>query len=454
MARKFCEFPNGFLWGTATAAYQVEGAAAVDGRTPSVWDTFSRRPGTIAMDHNGDVATDHYHRFKEDVALMKSYGLKAYRFGVSWSRVIPRRGEVNQKGLDFYRRLVDELRNAGIEPWMTMFHWDLPQWCEDTYRGFESADIAKDFADYATVLAKALGDKVAGVFTINEFMCFLDKGYSDQGEVFAPGKPSTRKVLNQARHHALLAHGHGALAYRAASPKSVPVGLAENIPNIVPILETEADIGAAREALRDMSGMYMTPICEGHYHPNYLVEQGGDAPVFTTEEMKIISTPLDFVGLNLYSPTYIKHDPESPKKWSVVHIGDEYPKMHMPWLNIGPSILYWGPRLVVENWRVPAVYITENGCAYPDKPNAKGDVVDLGRMMYLQNHLIHLHRATADGYPVKGYFLWSMLDNFEWATGYTKRFGITYVNYTTQQRIPKLSAKFYSEVIRRNAVGG
>src|SRR5215218_2186807 len=208
MSKPFCQFPPDFVWGTATASYQVEGAAREDGRSPSVWDTFSHRPGTIAAGHTGDVATDHYHRYKQDVALMKELGAKAYRFSISWSRVIPdESGKVNEKGLDFYRRLVDELRGAGIQPWATLFHWDLPQWAEDKFGGWESKACAHAFADYAAVIAKALGDRLAGVFTINEFRCFLDMGYGAWHEVFAPGKVVSRKVLNQARHHAVYGHG-------------------------------------------------------------------------------------------------------------------------------------------------------------------------------------------------------------------------------------------------------
>jgi beta-glucosidase len=457
MSNRFCPFPKDFLWGVATAAYQVEGAAGEDGRTPSVWDTFCRRPGAIAMDHNGDVATDHYHRFKQDVALMKALGLKAYRFSVSWSRIFPdSSGKPNPKGLDFYQRLVDALCAADIEPWMTLFHWDLPQWAEGQFRGWESKECAHAFADYAGYMAGHLGDRVGAFMTINEFTCFLDKAYTASNEQFAPGKVVPRKTLNQARHHAVYGHGLAVQAIRASAPRSVRVGLAENIPNIVPILESGEHIAAARAALREKSGMYMTPIMEGTYHPAYLEAQAADAPVFTDAEMKTINAPLDFVGLNLYAPTYIRHDPAAPRGrgWSVVRNDAHYPRMDMPWLYIGPSILYWGPRLVSEIWSVPAVYITENGCANPDRPNAAGEILDTARVMYLQQHLIHAHRATAEGYPLNGYFLWSLVDNFEWAFGYTKRFGIHYVNFETQERTPKLSARFYADVIRRNALGG
>jgi beta-glucosidase len=455
MSKLFCEFPKDFLWGTATAAYQVEGAATEDGRGPSVWDTFCRRPGAITMDHTGDVACDHYHRYKADVALMRELGIRGYRFSVSWPRIFPSNNrDVNEKGLDFYGRLVDELLSADIQPWMTLFHWDLPQWCEDQYRGWESRQCAVDFADYAAVITRRLGDRLKGVFTINEFMCFLERAYTANPEPFAPGKVVSRQVLNQARHHAVLGHGLAVQAIRAASSKPPLCGIAENTPAMVPILEAPEHIAAAREALRESTGMYLTPILEGRYHPAYLEQQGGDGPVFTDADLRAIAAPLDFVGLNLYAPQYIRHDPAAPRGWSIVPLDEAYPRMHMPWLALGPSILYWSPRLASELWKVPAIYITENGCANPDRPTSAGEVDDVARVMYLQQHLIHAHRAVSEGYPLKGYFLWSLMDNFEWAFGYTRRFGICYTNYQTLRRTPKLSAKFYAEVIRRNAVGG
>ena len=453
--KPFCPFPDDFLWGAATAAYQVEGAADIDGRSPSVWDTFCRRPGAVVDDHNGDVACDQYHRYKEDVALMKDLGLKAYRFSVSWPRVFPDdSGTPNQKGVDYYKRLCDALLEVGIEPWPTLFHWDLPQSAEDKWGGWESRDCAQSFADYGGFMARQIGDRAAGWFTINEFVCYLDKAYTANPEPFAPGKIVSRKVFNQSRHHAVLAHGLAVRAIRDNAPGPTRVGLAENPPGVVPILEEPEHIKAAGEALREMSGMYLTPILEGAYHPNYLAEQGDDAPHFTDADMKAISEPLDFVGINQYAPTYVRADDRSPKGWSVVPNGEGYPRMHMPWLHVGPAILYWMPRLLSEVYGVKAVYVTENGAANPDRPDDRGEVLDTARAMYLQQHLIHAARATAEGYPLKGYFVWSLLDNFEWAMGYTRRFGIHYVNYETQQRTPKLSAKFYKNVIARNAVGG
>jgi len=454
MSKLYCPFPTGFLWGAATAAYQVEGAARADGRGPSVWDEFCRRPGAIAMDHHGDRSTDHYHRYRDDVRLMRDLGLQAYRFSISWSRVLPDgAGAVNARGLDFYERLVDELLAAGIEPWATLFHWDLPQALETRYGGWESKDCARAFADYAGVIADRLGNRLRGIFTMNEFVCFLDKGYGFDPELFAPGKQTSRRVLNQARHHALYAHGLAVHAIRAAAPR-VSVGLAENTPGCMPVTESTADVDAARRAMRELGGMYLTPIMEGAYHPAYLAEQGADAPVFTDDEMRAIGAPLDFVGLNLYAPTYVRHAPEAPNGWAHLPCDDAYPRIGMPWLALGPSIAYWAPRFVAELWKTKAVYITENGCANPDRPDAQGEIRDSVRMMFLQQHLIAAHRATAEGYPLTGYFHWSLLDNFEWAFGYTRRFGLCYVNFETLERTPKLSAKFYRDIIRRNAVGG
>ena len=453
--KPFCQFPDDFLWGVATAAFQVEGASREDGRGDSVWDVACRRPGAIAHGHTGERACDHYHLYKQDVALMKRLGVQAYRFSVAWPRIFPNGPEsINPRGVDFYKRLVDELLSAGIQPWMTLFHWDLPQWCEDRYRGWESIDCARHFADYATVMAKAVGDRVAGVFTINEFACFLDYAYGRKEETFAPAKKASAKVLNQARHHAVYGHGLAAQAFRAACIKPPPVGVAENALPAVPAYESDEHVAAARAAFREMTGMFLTPIFEGRYHPAYIEDASADAPIFTDEQMRVISTPLDFLGLNLYTPLVVVADPSAPRGWRWIEHHDDHPRMGMPWLNIGPSVVYWTPRFASELWGPKAIYITENGCATPDEPDARGQVPDIGRIMYLEQHLIHAHRAAAEGYPLKGYFLWSLMDNFEWAHGYTKRFGIVHVNYETMQRTPKLSAEFYAGVIRRNALGG
>jgi beta-glucosidase len=442
-------FPADFLWGVATAAYQVEGAAKEDGRGPSVWDVFSHTPGKTARGDTGDVADDQYHLYKQDVQLMKQLGVKAYRFSVSWSRVFPTgEGKPNPAGLDYYRRLVDELLSNGIQPWMTLFHWDLPQGLQDKYGGWKSRDTAKAFGDYAAYVTKALSDRVSNYFTVNEISCYTDLGHSIG--VFAPGLKLEPKARNQIRHFGVLAHGLGVEAIRANARQKPSVGIAENPAVCVPVIETQEHIAAARKAMGELNAPFLTAIMEGKYRDAYLAAEGENAPTFTDADMKTIGARLDFVGLNMYAPTYVRAD-GGKSGFAVAPMSKAYPRMDVEWLKVGPQIAYWGPRLVHELWKPPAIYITENGCCCQDEI-VDGEVNDVDRVMYVRNHLIAAQRATADGVPLKGYFLWSLLDNFEWAEGYTKRFGITYVDYATQKRTPKLSAKFYAEVIRRGRV--
>jgi beta-glucosidase len=451
MMSDYYRFPSDFLWGCATASFQVEGAASEDGRGPSIWDTFCRTPGRVKMDHNGDVAVDQYHRYKDDVQLMKRLGVKAYRFSVAWPRVLPSGdGPVNEKGLAYYDRLVDELLANGIEPWMTLYHWDLPQALQDRWGGWQSADTARAFADYAAIVSRRLTDRVSRIFTINEFVCFADHSHAI-GE-HAPGLCLGPCERNQVRHHALLAHGLGVQAVRANARGPLQVGLAENATVCVPVIETPEHVEAARRAMRRINAPFLTAVMEGAYPAEYLQDEGANAPVFREAEMRAIGSPLDFVGLNMYAPTYIRAAPETPAGFVAVPHPASYPRMVPHWLFVGPQITYWGPRLVSDLWRPKAIYITENGCACEDRPAADGEIYDTDRVMYLRNHLVSLHRGVAEGLPVKGYFLWSLLDNFEWAEGYTQRFGITYVNYSTLERTPKLSAKYYREVMARGAV--
>ena len=443
-------FPAGFLWGTATASYQVEGAAAEDGRTPSIWDTFSHTPGKVANNATGDVATDHYHRYKEDVQLMKALGVRVYRFSIAWPRVFPEgTGQPNPKGLDFYNRLVDELLANKIEPYATLYHWDLPQTLQDRVGGWESRDTSKAFADYAGYVAERLTDRVKHIFTINEFGAFVELGY--RVGIHAPGLKLPPGRFNQTRHHAVLGHGLAVQAIRAKARKGTKVGLAENMTVCVPVVETAEHIAAAERATREVNAPYMTVIQEGHYTEAYLKTAGADAPRFTPEDLKIIASPLDFVGLNIYTPMYVRADPSSNGFAGVPHPAS-FPHMASPWLFIGPEALYWGPRHTARIWKVPEIYITENGCSSSDVPAKDGRVYDTDRVMYLRNYLMQLQRAASEGVPVRGYFLWSLTDNFEWADGYTNRFGLHYVDYATQKRTPKLSAEFYREVIARNAV--
>ena len=443
------EFPKDFLWGTATASYQVEGAVNEDGRGPSIWDTFSHTPGKTVDNATGDVADDHYHRYKEDVQLMKNLGVKTYRFSIAWPRVFPKgAGDPNPKGLDFYNRLVDELLTNNITPFATLYHWDLPQALQDK-GGWESRDTSRAFGDYAGYVAERLSDRVKHFFTINEFGAFLEVGHL--WGIHAPGLKLPRGRFNQARHHAVLGHGLAVQAIRAKAKSGTRIGLAENMAICVPVIETPAHIEAASRAARELNAAYMTVIQEGKYTDAYLSNAGVDAPKFTADDLKIISSPLDFAGINIYTPTYVRAD-GSPLGFAVVPHPKSYPHMASTWLNIGPEALYWGPRHVAKLWNVKEIYITENGCSSSDIPANDGIVYDTDRVMYLRNYLSQLQRATSDGIPVRGYFLWSLMDNFEWADGFTNRFGLHYVDYTTQKRTPKLSAQFYKEVIARNAL--
>jgi beta-glucosidase len=442
-------YPKGFLWGCATASYQVEGGASADGRGPSVWDTFSHTPGKTHNGDTGDVADDSYHLYKEDVQLLKNLGVSVYRFSISWSRVFPTgKGAVNQKGLDYYNRVVDELLANHITPYVTMFHWDLPQALPG---GWQSRDTSKAFADYCAYVTKQLGDRVKHWMTTNEFICFTDLGHKI-GQ-FAPGLKLPDAEVNQVRHHGILAHGLGVKAIRANAQSGTQVGLAENAVVYVPVMESEEHMGAAQKATRDKNAPFLTAVLEGKYEESYLREQGRNAPKVEPGDMEAIGSPLDFVGVNIYNPLFARAD-ESSKGWAEVPMPSSYPHMYSPWLNLGPEVIYWGIRNVCDIWkdRVPAMYVTENGTSSDDVLTADGRVEDVDRVMYLRNHLTQLNRAVREGYPVKGYFLWSLLDNFEWADGYSKRFGLHYVDFKTLKRYPKLSAEWYKRTIATSAV--
>ena len=442
-------FPEGFLWGSATAAYQVEGAVKEDGRGISIWDVFSHTPGKTNNGDTGDVADDHYHRYKDDVQLMKALGLKTYRFSVAWPRVFPQgTGSPNPKGLDFYSRLVDELLAAGIEPYCTLFHWDLPQPLQDR-GGWESRETSEAFAVYAGHVAQHLSDRVKHFMTLNEMSSFIDIGYREGRH--APGLSLSPARVNQARHHAVLAHGLGVQAIRANARPGTKVGLAENVSATVPVIESPEHIEAATRAMREQNAPYMTVIMEGRYTDLYLTRQAAAAPKFTDADLKAIGTPLDFVGINIYAPNYVRAD-SSPAGYAMVPPPSSFPHMMSPWLHVGPEALYWAPKLVAKIWKVKEIYITENGASSTDKPTPDGAIYDTDRVMYLRNYLTQLHRAVSEGVPVRGYFCWSFMDNYEWADGYAFRFGLHYVDFTTQKRTPKLSAHFYKEVIAQNAL--
>ena len=446
--RGYYRFPNSFLWGCATAAYQIEGAAAQDGRKPSVWDAWSHMPGKTANGDTGDIACDHYHLYKQDIQLLKSLGVKAYRFSVAWPRVVPEgSGPANERGLAFYDRLVDELLSNGIQPFATLYHWDLPQALEDRHGGWASSETSKAFSEYAGLVAGRLSDRVGHFFTVNEFLCFTDQGYGSG--IKAPGRKLPDGAVNQVRHHAVLGHGLAVQAIRAAAKAGTKVGLAENARICVPVIESAPHVGAASKAMRALNAPFLTAILEGKYPDAYLLAAGRNAPRFTADEMRAIASPLDFVGLNIYTPTYIRAA-DSPAGFLELPQPASYPRMASEWLTIAPEIAYWAPRHLGEIWGVKDVYITENGSSSTDRLTADGKVYDTDRLMYLRNHLVNAHRATAEGWPLRGYFLWSLMDNFEWADGYTKRFGIYYVDFKTQKRTPKLTAEYYREAIARN----
>lgn len=440
-------YPKGFLWGCATAAYQIEGGAKEDGRGPSIWDTFSHTPGKTFHGETGDVASDSYHRYKEDIQLLKAIGATVYRMSISWSRVIPDgAGQPNPKGIDYYNRVIDELLENHITPYVTLFHWDLPQALDG---GWQNRATAKSFGDYAAYVTQKLGDRVRHWMTTNEFVCFTDLGYLI-GQ-FAPGLKLPQGQVNQIRHHAILAHGLGVQAIRANAPSGTQVGLAENASVFVPVIETTEHILAARKATRMGNAPFLTTVLEGKYPEEYLQHEGANAPKVEEGDMKIIGSPVDFLGLNIYNPSYVRAD-DTPQGFTIDPMPSSYPHMYSPWIQISPECIYWGVRNVSDLWKPKTLYITENGTSSDDSINAAGRIEDVDRVMYLRNHLTHLHRAVDEGYPVRGYFLWSLLDNFEWADGFSKRFGIHYVDFKTLKRTPKLSATWYKDVIATNTV--
>jgi len=452
------QFPEDFLWGAATASYQIEGAAMEGGRKPSVWDTFSATPGRVLNGDTGAIACDHYHRYEEDVQLMVNLGIKHYRLSIAWPRIIPDgRGAVNEQGVDFYKRLVDCLHQHGITPHATLFHWDSPQALEDLYGSWQSREMASDYADYVTAVVSRLGDRIRHWITINEITCFTHMGYAaDKEPPHAPGtRVSSLKQVWQTSHHALLAHGLGCQAIRAASPVPCSVALVDNVAATVPMSESPNHIEAAKKAFHTcwQNGGIIFPALTGAYSPVLLDQLGADAPDIQEGDLEIIHQPLDALGLNIYSGTYVRAA-DNKQGYEFLDLPKGYPRMHMPWLNILPESLYWGIRHISETLgrRDLPIFITENGCAAQDEVNVKGEVIDTDRIMYLRQHLKAAHRAISEGYPLKGYFVWSLMDNFEWAWGYDRRFGITYIDYPTQKRIPKASFDWYRECIRSNQV--
>lgn len=451
-------FPRTFWWGAAAAAYQIEGAAAEDGRSPSIWDTFSHTPGKVFNGDTGDVACDHYHRYKEDVRLMADLGVKHYRLSISWPRVIPTgRGAVNPKGMDFYKRLADELLAHGITPHATLYHWDIPQVLQDKYRGWQSREVADDFAAYAEVVGKQLGDRITHWMTLNEILTFALVGYGVGSPApHAPGLALGRaKDRWQVVHHALLAHGRACQALRASSPKPCKVSVAENYSSFVPVIETPEHIAAAKLAFTrtEANGAILTPILTGQYDPFWWEQQGAEVPDVRDGDLKVMHQPLDGLGYNCYTGSYVKAA-DTKAGFEVVPLTPGYPSMALPWLNFVPDAIYWGIRLVSDAMgkRTLPIFVSENGCADGGDVSNTPNVQDVDRLMYLRSYLRQVQRAKDEGYPVVGYFPWSLMDNFEWAEGYNKRFGLVHVDFATQKRTPKLTYRWYQEVIRSGVV--
>ncbi|QJR14065.1 GH1 family beta-glucosidase [Usitatibacter palustris] len=428
-------FPEEFLWGVATSAFQIEGAAAKDGRGASIWDAFCSQQGRIADGGNGDVACDHYHRYAEDVALMKWLGVHAYRFSISWPRVQPAgSGAWNEAGFDFYDRLIDSLLESGIQPHITLYHWDLPQALQERMNGWQSREIAPRFAVYAKEVARRFGDRVAGISTLNEPWCVATLGH-ERGK-FAPGLKS-RKVASQVSHNLLLAHGQAIQAMRGET--RTPLGIVLNHTPSYPATATEADRRAARLADGLDVRWYMDPLFRGAYPADVLDHLAGDAPVVHAGDFATIGQPLDFLGVNFYSRLFVSTNrPPAPAP-------GELGFTDMGW-EVYPRALTEHLVRLTREYAPPPIYITENGMANADHLVA-GRVEDTARVDYLRLHLDAVASAMELGADVRGYFYWSLLDNFEWDSGYTKRFGLFHVDYATLVRTAKDSAHWYRKFI-------
>lgn len=441
----FLSFPDGFLWGVAAASAQIEGAAFEDGKGESIWDRFSRKPDAVLNGDTLDNACDHYHRYQSDADLMAQLGWKHYRLSLAWPRIVPDGiGAVNERGLAFYDRLIDAFLSRGITPHVTLFHWDLPQKLEDE-GGWLNRATVDAFAIYCDLATQRLGDRVKSWFTLNEMPCFIGLGY--ETGIHAPGRKESRKAVNQAYHHALLAHGVAVSSVKS-NVQGGQVGLVHNAPSFIPFTETPADMAAASALFRAKNEQLLGPVFEGKYPDSWLETQGSDAPEVQDGDLGIIAQPGDFLGLNLYASTFVRAGKDGQPE--ALSFPRGFPKGDLPWINISPQTLYHAVRDATEQFGAGAIYITENGSAFDDQMTAQGEIIDLDRREYVRNYLLSLHRATKEGFDVRGYFAWSLMDNFEWAEGYEKRFGLIHVDYETQKRTPKLSAQWYSEVCREN----
>lgn len=449
MSEKFLRFPDNFLWGAATASYQIEGAYNEDGKGESIWDRFCHTPGKVYKGDKGDVACDHYHRYKEDVENIKKLGLKAYRFSISWPRVIPKgKGAINEAGLDFYDRLVDELLKAGIEPFVTLYHWDLPQALQKE-GGWTKRDIAGYFADYAAIVAHRLGDRVHHWITHNEPWVTSFLGYSLG--MFAPGIKNFATAI-QVSHHLLLSHGRAVEVLKSLGDEKTTVGITLNLSPAHPASQKDEDIKAAKRHDGSLNRWFLDPIFKGAYPLDMLKYYKDKAPQVFPGDMSIISRRIDFFGLNYYARSIVKADPdEKPLELSFLKPeGAEYTDME--W-EVYPKGIYEILRRVQDDYNPQVIYITESGAALPDKLDEEGKVEDPRRINYLKGHFSFAHKAIEEGIRLRGYFVWSLMDNFEWAHGYSKRFGLIYVDYPTQKRIFKKSAHWFKKVIENNGVG-
>jgi beta-glucosidase len=445
------DFPQDFVWGTATAAYQIEGAVTEDGRGASIWDTFSRQPGAIADATTGDVAVDHYHRYADDIRSMVDLGVGAYRFSIAWPRIQPTgRGAANHAGIDFYRRLAEAQLEAGITPWATLYHWDLPQELQDA-GGWMNRDTADRFADYAGATVEALGDLIPNWITLNEPWCSAFLGYAS-GE-HAPGLRLGTDAA-RAAHHLLLGHGSGLAAIRAASPRA-NAGITLNLYSVRAASDRPEDVDAARRIDGLSNRLFLDPVLTGAYPSDVLHDLGQEnwfAENASEDDLAQISAPIDFLGVNYYSRHTTAAGEStgaasaSPGSEFVRMVDTGAPKTQMGW-EIHPDGLVDVLQMAHDLAPELPIYITENGSAYEDTLAPDGTVDDQERLAYLQSHLEASRQAIAQGLPLRGYFAWSLMDNFEWAWGHSRRFGLYYVDYATQRRIPKSSARWLASLL-------
>jgi len=442
------QFPADFVWGAATASYQIEGAWDEDGKGPSIWDVFCRVPGAIQNGDTGNVACDHYHRWREDVGLMRELGLRAYRFSISWPRVLPEgRGRVTPAGLDFYDRLVDALLDAGIQPFVTLYHWDLPQALQDA-GGWPWRDVTQYFAHYADLVSRRLGDRVSHWITLNEPWVAAYAGYGNG--VHAPGIQNPLAAI-QATHHLLLAHGKAVPVLRENGTDETRVGITLNLSPVHPASGSTEDEAAAQRFDGFLNRWFLDPLFRGRYPEDMMETLGMALPDFPEEDYGIISVPLDFLGVNNYTRNVIANDPDSLVVETREVKPDGRPYTEMGW-EVYPEGLYEVLTRVQRDYGPPLLYITENGAAFADSVGPDGCVHDRDRVEFLREYIAQAHQAIQEGVPLAGYFAWSLMDNFEWAYGYSKRFGLVYVDFDTQERIIKDSGDWYREVIAQNGV--